>query len=269
MTDDAGQEYGVPLYRDTKRAARIVEARRCGDLYADIAAREGLTRQRIHQICRDAGVTGRIARSRLPRPCARTECGKLLRDPSAVYCSNDCAKSERAARRGERGMAEVREMVEHERRVLALHDALPKDRMISRDEAEQFLVELYRTGMSLGHIGKRTNCSYEYVKNVVRCPAPELLRPRERPTRKKPALGPLLDIGELRNTWRVERYRRLAGAPLRDSGPSLMMKRLRREARHCRFWADGFPPVLPTANGFSSRKGPPRRPSRNGERGQS
>ncbi len=335
MTEDTGQEYAVPRYRDPERAARIVEARRRGELYQDIAAREGVFWTLVQRICQDAGLAVRRPTTAPPKPCAWAGCGKLLRNPSAVYCSRRCAglaksakaftppkpcaragcenpvktrgavycsirchrlaspnpfgkgfyeqrrcggatwqeiadaappdwrpqlspakragearrvaqryagahglpwplpnlaaseraerqaerearraerearRAEREARRDERGMAEVREMVEHERRVLALRDALPKDRTISKEEAERFLVELYRTGMKYIHIGKRTNCSAVYVAEVVRRRAPELVRTGERTGKKKPPLGPLLDIGELRKAWRVERYRRL------------------------------------------------------------
>ena len=152
-----------------------------------------------------------------PHPCAWTECGKPVmgRSRSAVYCSRQCAvaarRAERMARRDEEGMAEVREMVEHERKVLALLDELPKDRTISRDEADRFLVELYRTGMRFSHIAKRTNCSVAYAVAVVRRQAPELVRPREPRGRgkKKPPLGPLLDFRELRKVWRFAK----PGAP--------------------------------------------------------
>ena len=273
MVEDASQEYAVPRYRDPERAARIVEARRRGERNKDIAAREGLSPERIRQICRDAGLTVRRPTTPPPHPCAWTECGKLLRDSSAIYCSRQCAVAARSsasrafyyerrrdtgatwreiadaapdrrsdrepakrartayiaarnyakanglpwplagrataariARRDEEGMAEVREMVERERRVLALLDELPKDRTISRDEADRFLVELYRTGMKYSHIAKRTNCSASYVEEVVRRRAPEMARPREPRGKKKPPLGPLLDFRELRKVWRTEEY---------------------------------------------------------------
>ena len=281
MVEDASQEYAVPRYRDPERAARIVQARRRGELYKDIAAREGVSRQRIQQICRYAGLTVRRPTTPPPHPCAWTECGKLLRDSSAIYCSQKCAvaadpfgkhfyerrrdtgatwreivdaaapdsrpglrpakrtdearrlarryakvhglpwplpdraTSERMARRDEEGMAEIREMVERERRVLALLDELPKDRTISRDEADRFLVELYRAGMKYSHIAKRTNCSVAYVAKVVRRRAPELARPREPRGKKAPPLGPLLDLRELRKAWNVER--RMRGRDQQDA----------------------------------------------------
>ena len=101
-------------------------------------------------------------------------------------------------------MAEVRQMIEHEGRVCALRDALPKDRTITEAEVERFLVELYRTGMKFRHIAQRTNCSDTYVRSVVRRLAPELLRPHEGRGKKKPPLGLLLDIPKLRKAWRVE-----------------------------------------------------------------
>ena len=118
------------------------------------------------------------------------------------------AAMERAARRDEEGMAEVRETIEHERRIRMLLDALPKDRTISRDEAEGFLVELYRTGMRFSQIAQRTNCSWKYAEAVVRRRAPELVRsgtPRRKRTRH---VGPLLDLRALRAAWRVEEQRR-------------------------------------------------------------
>lgn len=268
MVDD-GREYALPRYRDPARMARIVEARRRGERYTEIAAREGVTPQRIQQICRDAGLTVRKPTTPPPHPCAWTECGNLLRNPSASYCSEKCAAAadpvakhfyerrresgatwreiadaaapdlaprrggaarraaqryaralglpwplpnlatlERMARRDEKGMAEVREIVEHERRVLALRDALPKDRAISRDEAERFLVALYRIGMSFSHIAERTNCSVGCVARVLRRRAPELIRPREGRGKKAPSsLSPLLDIRALRKTWRDKEHR--------------------------------------------------------------
>ena len=284
-----GPEYAVPRYRDPERAARIVAARQRGETRKAIAAREGMTPERVGQICRDAGLTKRRPTTPLPKPCA--ECEKLMVNRSAAYCSRKCtnaadpigkhfyerrrdsgatwreiagdapdsrsdpakaaqkaarryaranglpwplpnlARSERMARRDEEGMAEVRQMVEHEGRVRALRDALPKDRAITKAEVERFLVELYRTGMKFSHIAQRTNCSHRYVKSVVQRLAPELLRPREGRGKKKPPLGLLLDIPKLRNSWRFEHYRSLsdpqgarmfmawaAGTLLRDIG---------------------------------------------------
>ena len=201
MVEDTSQEYAVPRYRDPERAARIVEARRRGETYKEISAREGVSPQRIQQIYRKAVLTVRHP----PKPCARPGCGKPVPRRTSIHCSQKCA----VAARDEEGMAEVQEMVEHERRVLALLDQLPKDRTISRDEAERFLVELYRTGMKYSHIAKRTNCYTSYVEDVVRRRAPELARPREGRGKKKPPLGPLLDFRELRNAWRFARH----GAP--------------------------------------------------------
>ena len=303
MVEDTSQEYAVPRYRDPERAARIVEARRRGETYKEISAREGVSPERIRQIYRKAVLTvrhppkpcarpgcgkpvprrtsihcsqkcavaarssaspakafyerrrdtgakwsevaGLDRRSALepanpakaaslaaghyakanglpwplpgrpppppppPEPCARAGCGKPVVGRSAVYCSRQCAvaarRAEHMARRDEEGMAEIREMVERERRVLALLDELPKDRTISRDEAERFLVELYRTGMRFSHIAKRTNCFTSYVKEVVRRRAPELARSREPRGKKKPPLGLLLDFRELRKAWRFAR----------------------------------------------------------------
>ena len=91
MVDDDGLEYAVPHYRDPKKTARIVAARRCGERVKDIAAREGVSPQRVSYICRDAGLTARRSTTPPPKPCA--ECGKLLRDRSAVYCSRKCAQA--------------------------------------------------------------------------------------------------------------------------------------------------------------------------------
>ena len=279
MVDDVGRQYAVPRYRDPERTARIVEARRRGERHKEIAAREGLTRQRVQQVCRDAGLSVRSPTTPPPRPCAWAECGKLLRNRSAVYCSRKCAvaarfpnpfgrrfyerrcdsgatwreiaaaapdwlphlqpaergraashaalryakahglpwplpdraKSERLARRDEEGMAEVREIVEQEKRVLALLDELPNDRPITKLEAERFLVELYRTGMRFTQIAERTNCSANYVERVVRRRAPELIRPRAGRGKKAPPRSPLLDLRELRKTWRAEENRHQRG----------------------------------------------------------
>ena len=198
MVEDTSQEYAVPRYRDPEKAARIVEARRRGERNKDIAVREGVSHQRVHQICRDAGLTVRRPTTPPSHPCAWTECGKPVVRRSAVHCSRQCAdaarssaspgrafyerrrdtgakwsevagpapdrrsdldpakrasaamsaarryakanglpwplpgrppgkRAERMARRDEQGMAEVREMVERERRVLALLDELPKE----------------------------------------------------------------------------------------------------------------------------------------------
>ena len=275
MTDDAGEEYAVPVYRDPEKTARIVEARRRGDRVTDIAAREGLSRQRVSKICRDAGLAVGRRTADPEKPCARAGCGKLLRNRLAVYCSRECAAAarhpnpfgkrfyerrrdseatwreiadaappdwrpdlfpgsraraasvgarryaeahglpwplpdraaaERIARRDEEGMAEVRETVERERRVLALLDTLPRDRTISRDEAERFLVELYRTGMTFHHIAERTKCSWKYAKAVVRRRAPELMRSRSPRKKRTHRFAPLLDFSELRKAWRAERF---------------------------------------------------------------
>lgn len=306
MTDDAGEEYAVPRYRDPERAARIVEARRRGERYTDIAAREGVSWQRIQRICEDAGLTARSPAAAPPKRCAWAGCGKLMRRREAVYCSRGCAAAadpfgkrayerrrdsgatwqeiaedaahgrrpdlppaqrgrearrvawryaeahglpwplpdraaaERIARRDEEGMAEVREMVERERRVLALRDALPNDRTISRDEAERFLVELYRIGMRFGHIAERTNCSWDYVESVVRRRAPMLIRPRAGRGKKAPRRSPLLDLRELRKAWRAEELRRqrdrqdarmlaayLAGEPLPEISRRESISRIR------------------------------------------
>lgn len=256
MVDDASGEYAVPQYRDPEKTARIVEARRRGKSLNDIAAREGVSRQRVWAICRDAGLTPRSRTTPPPHPCAT--CGKLLRVLSAVYCSRKCAAarhpdgrefyerrrdtgltwreiaaaapggarprheavrraarryaedhglpwplpSERIARRDDKGEAEVRAIVEHEKRILALRDALPKDRAITKGEAERFLVDLYKTGMRFGHIAERTNCSRDYVVSVVRRLAPEAIRARAPRGEKAPHGGPLLDLRELRLTWR-------------------------------------------------------------------
>lgn len=273
MVDDARREYAVPRYRDPEKTARIVAARRRGERLEDIAAREGVSRQRVWLICRDAGLTARSPTAPPPNPCAC--CGKLLRDRSAVYCSRKCAgaadaagkhfyerrrdggaswreiaeagvpdwcldrpqpgrrveaariaaqryakarglpwplpnlaTSERIARRDEERAAEIREIVDHERRVLALLDELPKDRTITKPEAERFLVELYRTGMRFTHIAERTNCSAHYVERAVRRLAPDLIRPRAGRGKKMPPRSPLLDLRELRNVWRAEELRR-------------------------------------------------------------
>ena len=256
MVDDASGEYAVPQYRDPEKTARIVEARRRGESFKDIAAREGVSRQRVWTICRDAGLTPRSRTTPPPHPCAR--CGKLLREPSAVYCSRKCVAarnpdgrefyerrrdtgltwreiaaaapagarprpqtvrraaqryaeasglpwplpSERIARRDEKGEAEIRAIVERERRILALRDALPKDRTITKGEAERFLVDLYKTGMKFGDIAERTNCSRDYVVSAVRRLAPEAIRARAPRGKKTPLGEPLLDLRKLRLTWR-------------------------------------------------------------------
>ena len=89
MVDDDGLEYAVPHYRDPEKAARIVSARRRGERVKDIAARERVSHQRVSRICRDAGLIAR--RSTTPPSKACAECGKLLRNRSAVYCSRKCA----------------------------------------------------------------------------------------------------------------------------------------------------------------------------------
>ena len=91
MVDDDGLEYAVPRYRDPEKTARIVAARRRGERVKDIAAREGVSHQRVSRICRDAGLTARRSTTPPPRACA--ECGKLLRNRSAVYCSRTCAEA--------------------------------------------------------------------------------------------------------------------------------------------------------------------------------
>ena len=47
MVDDDGLEYAVPHYRDPGKTARIVAARRRGERVKDIAAREGVSHQRV------------------------------------------------------------------------------------------------------------------------------------------------------------------------------------------------------------------------------
>ncbi len=91
MVDDEGLEYAVPRYRDPGKTARIVAARRRGKRVKDIAAREGMSHQRVSRICQDAGLTAR--RSTTPPPKACAECGKLLRNRSAVYCSRKCTEA--------------------------------------------------------------------------------------------------------------------------------------------------------------------------------
>ena len=238
-------------FRDPERTARIVAARQRGETQKAIAAREGISRVRVGQICRDAGLTKRRPPTPPPKPCAdaanaanligkhfyerRRDSGATWREiaddapdsrPDPAKAAQKAARryakanglpwplpnlvrSERMARRDEEGMAEVRQMVEHEGRVRALRDALPEDGAITEAEVERFLVELYRTGMRFMHIAQRTNCSDTYVKSVVQRLAPELLRPREGRGKKKPPLGLLLDIPKLRNTWRFEHYRSL------------------------------------------------------------
>ena len=90
-----GPEYAVPGYRNPERAARIVAARQRGETQKAIAAREGITRRRVSQICRDAGLTKRRASTPPPKPCA--ECGKLMVNRSAAYCSRKCADAANAA----------------------------------------------------------------------------------------------------------------------------------------------------------------------------
>lgn len=106
MVDDDGLEYAVPRYRDLAKAARIVAARRRGERVADIAAREGVSSQRVSLICRDAGLAAR--RSTTPAPKACAECGKLLRNRSAVYCSRKCAAAARRSDPGGKGLYEAR-----------------------------------------------------------------------------------------------------------------------------------------------------------------
>lgn len=93
MVDDDGQEYAVPRYRDPGKTARIVAARRRGERVADIAAREGVSPQRISLVCRDAGLAAGRSTTQPPTPCAR--CGKLLRNRSAVFCSRECVAAAR------------------------------------------------------------------------------------------------------------------------------------------------------------------------------
>jgi len=310
MVDDDGLKYAVPHYRDPEKTARIVAARRRGERVKDIAAREGVSPQRVSYICRDAGMTARRSTTPPPKPCA--ECGKLLRDRSAIYCSRKCAqaalypdpvgkrlyelrrdgaatwteiadalgwrpdlprparrlraaasarryaeahglpwplpdraRSERLAVRAEKWAAAARETEETENRVRALFDELPKDRTITEPEAERFLVELYRVGLSFGRIAARTNCSVGYVEKVVRRRAPELIRPRAPRGKRAPPAAPLLDLREARKSWRAEGYRRrraeqdarmaaayLAGESLRDIarreglGRDAVMKRI-------------------------------------------
>ena len=83
MVDDDGLKHAVPHYRDPEKTARVVAARRRGERVKDIAAREGVSPQRISYICRDAGLTARRSTTSPPKACA--ECGKLMRDRSAVY----------------------------------------------------------------------------------------------------------------------------------------------------------------------------------------
>lgn len=77
------------------------------------------------------------------------------------------------ARRVEKRAAAVQEIEDAESRIRALLDELPKDGTITEPEAERFLVELYRVGLSFGRIAARTNCSESYVEKVVRRRAPE------------------------------------------------------------------------------------------------
>ena len=272
MADDS-LEYAVPRYRDPEKTARILAARRRGERVRDIAVREGVSPQRVSLICRDAGLCARRSTTPPPKACANAECGKLLRNPSAVYCSGRCvaaarhrnpagkrlyearrelaatwseiavaldwrpdlprrarghgaaamarryagrhglpwplpdlARSERLARQAETRAAAARDTEETESRVRALLDALPRDRIVTEPEAEQFLVELYRVGLPFARIAARTNCSGTYVEKVVRRRAPELIRPGATRGKKVP-LGPLLlDLREARSHWRTEGF---------------------------------------------------------------
>lgn len=310
MVDDDGLEYAVPHYRDPEKAARIVAARRRGERVKDIAARERVSHQRVSRICRDAGLIAR--RSTTPPSKACAECGKLLRNRSAVYCSRKCAaaalypnpagkrlyelrrdgaatwteiadahgwrpdlpqparriqaaasarryakrhglpwplpdrgRSERLETRAKTRAAETRKAVEEESRIQALLDALPKDRTITEPEAERFLVELYRIGLTFGRIAARTNCSADYVEKVVRRRAPELIRVGATRGKKAGRAAPLLDLRAARQVWRLEGYRvrraeqdarmaaaYLAGEPVRDIarreglGRDAVMKRI-------------------------------------------
>lgn len=200
MADDAGQEYAVPRYRDAGKA--LYEQRRdTAATWIEIADAQGW-RPDLRQPEPRAKAAQQAARryaeaNGLPWP---------LPDRAA---SKRKAKS--MARRDERGLAQVREMVEEERRVLALADELPKDRTITEPEVERFLVELCRIGMKLSHIAKRTNCSHGYVTDVVRRRAPELMeliKPGAPRGKKRPQAAPLLDIQELRIIWRREEFLR-------------------------------------------------------------
>ena len=102
MVDDDGLEYAVPHYRDPEKTARIVAARRRGERVKDIAAREGVSHQRVSRICRDAGLTARISTTPPPKACA--ECGKLLRNP----CGGLLLQEMRSRRRCTRNSASER-----------------------------------------------------------------------------------------------------------------------------------------------------------------
>ena len=106
-----------------------------------------------------------------------------------------------AAMRDEEGMADVRETVEHEGRVCALLDALPKDRTISRDEAQGFPVELYRTGMKHAHRKADELRSGICAGGGAPPRAGVGSTIRGRAGNKTPPLGPLLDFRELRKAW--------------------------------------------------------------------
>lgn len=91
-------------------------------------------------------------------------------------------------------------------RVRRLIEELPKNRPISKAEAERVLVEMYRIERNSERIAARMGCSGSYVLNVVRRHEPDLIwRGRRRGGRAR-LPDKIYDLREARKIWRAEGY---------------------------------------------------------------
>ena len=102
---------------------------------------------------------------------------------------------------------ETKDMAGENAKVRRILRSLPKDRPITRAEAERILVRLYRAGESSVRIGALMGCSGDYVLKVVQRKAPELIRSGAPSKGKRaPRPQPVYDLRAARAVWRATEY---------------------------------------------------------------
>lgn len=98
-------------------------------------------------------------------------------------------------------------MVDRDSRIRAILAELPRDRTITKAEAERFLVELYRVERNSERVAARMGCSGKHVLRVVRRIEPGLIWRGRRAGKPAPLPEQVYDLRKARDRWRVEGYR--------------------------------------------------------------